>query len=82
MKKGMLLIGVVVGIAAGAAVSLYLKDDEIRAKVDESARRIKDLADLIQERVEQNRAKVEETRASETLRNQQWADQQWEALGI
>ncbi|MBM7000120.1 YtxH domain-containing protein [bacterium] len=82
MKKGMLLIGVVVGIAAGAAVGLYLKDDEIRAKVDESARRIKDLADLIQERVEQNRAKVEETRASETLRNQQWADQQWEALGI
>ena len=83
MKNNLMFIGTIMGAAAAAyLVSLYMKDDEIHQKVDRSIADIKNLAAALRQRLGDKRAEQAVREQEDIARNQQWADQQWEALGI
>jgi hypothetical protein len=83
MKKGLGIAGVLVGAALiGVVVGLYRTDADVKDSIDKSVEEISNLANLLIDKVssaaEQRKAEWDQ----QTKVNQQWADQQWDALGI
>lgn len=83
MKKGLLFAGGLIGAALVCSVAvLYSRDEEIRASIDNAVSSVRDVVGKVQAVVDQVRAEQRQSWEEMSAQNQQWADQQWEALGI
>lgn len=83
MKNGLFLLGLTVCAGVVGTVSyLYRTDADVRAKVNEAAASVRELCSVVAERATERRAAQEQRYQSEVARNQQWAEEQWEAIGI
>ncbi|MBS5451100.1 MAG: hypothetical protein KHY83_11595 [Coriobacteriia bacterium] len=83
MKKGF-FAACMLSIAASAAVVVYAyrTDERVRETVDTAMKSVGELVGVIKERVQDKKQEDVLKEQEETHRNQAWADQQWEALGI
>lgn len=83
MKKGLALLGLLSCAAVVTVVTyLYRTDAEVRGKVDEATKSVGDLCSLVNTKVKDREHAAQKSYEDEVARNQAWADQQWEALGI
>lgn len=76
-----------IGVAAAAAVSsavvyLYLSDKEVHEKVDNAVASVADAVKEVKRGIELNKLSKKGEQGDPVVRNQAWADEQWEALGI
>ena len=84
MRKFIKVLGIV-GVAAAAAVvtSSVLSDQETLNKVNDAADKVKKAAQELVKTVQEGIAQAQkQTGMSADEKNQAWADEQWEALGI
>lgn len=83
MKRGF-IFACVLSLAATAAVVVYAyrQDKDVRDKIDTAVKSVSDFAGVMKDRSEQKKAQSAYEDEQARLRNQAWADQQWEALGI
>ena len=83
MKKGLFLLGLVSCAAVATVVTyLYRTDEEVHEKVGEAAKSVGSLYDLVSDKIRKKAEAEQQEYEDEVARNQAWADQQWEALGI
>lgn len=83
MKKGLFLLGLMSCATIVTAVTyLYRTDNEVHTKVDEASRSVVDLCSMVGEKIRSRADVKQQSYENEVARNQDWADQQWEALGI
>ena len=83
MKKGLFLLGLMSCAAVATVVTyLYRTDEEVHDKVDEAAKSVSSLYGLVSEKMRKKAEAEQQEYEDEVTRNQAWADQQWEALGI
>lgn len=76
-----------VGVTAAAVISstvvyLYMSDKEVQDKVNKAVASVGDAISEIKNSIELNKLMRQEEQQNPTARNQAWADEQWEALGI
>lgn len=84
MRKFIKVLGIV-GVAAAAAVvtSSVLSDQETLNKVNDAADKVKKAAQELVKTVQEGIAQAQKQAGmSADEKNQAWADEQWEALGI
>lgn len=83
MKKGF-FAACLLSVAASAAVVVYAyrTDERVREAVDEAKKSVGEFVAVVRERLDQKKQGEVLQEEDATRRNQQWADQQWEALGI
>lgn len=83
MKKGF-LAACLLSIAASAVVVVYAyrNDDKVRETVDGAVKDVSEFVGVIRDRVNMKKQDMAAHDQEATQRNQAWADQQWEALGI
>ena len=83
MKKGF-FAACLLSVAGSAAVVVYAyrNDDKVREAVDGALKGIGEFVDAIRERSDAKKQNEALQDQEATQRNQAWADQQWEALGI
>ena len=83
MKKGLFLLGLTACAAiVGTVTYLYRTDSEVREQVDAAAAGLRDVYREVGSRVRDRKVAAAENYQAEVAKNQAWADQQWEALGI
>jgi hypothetical protein len=83
MKKGLGIAGVLVGAALiGVVVGLYRTDADVKDSIDKSVEEISNLANLLIDKVSSAAEQRKAEWNQQTRVNQQWADQQWDALGL
>lgn len=83
MKKGF-VTACLLSVVASAAVVVYAyrSDERVREAVDEAVKSVGEFVDALKGRLDQKKQDDALQNEEATLRNQAWADQQWEALGI
>lgn len=83
MKKGF-LAACLISVAASAAVVVYAyrSDERVRETVDGALKNVNEFVDVLRGRLDQKKQDEALQDEEATRRNQAWADQQWEALGI
>lgn len=84
MKRALSLIGFAAAAAlTGVVAYLYMNDREVQEKVNRAVMNVGDAVTQIKASVQNlRRAAGQEGPADAVARNQAWADEQWEALGI
>ncbi len=83
MKRGLIVATAVLGaFAVATVVTRSLSDEETRAKIRKAGDELLNIVDMVRDH-QQVTAQAKQDQAEEEIRrNQAWADQQWEALGI
>lgn len=83
MKKLLSFIGfTAAAIVSSTVVYLYMNDREVRNKVDAAISSVGDAVREVKRGVEAGRSSKMGEGGDPIARNQAWADEQWEALGI
>lgn len=83
MKKGLMFMGGLIGAALVCSVAmLYARDEEVRSSVDNAVDSVRDVYGRVKAVVAQGRERTQQMWEQQSIENQQWVDQQWEALGI
>ena len=83
MKKFLSFIGfTAAAVVSSTVVYLYMNDKEVHNKVDRAIASVGDAVREIKRGIETNKASKAGQESDPVGRNQAWADEQWEALGI
>ena len=83
MKKLLSFIGfTAAAVVSSTVVYLYMNDREVRNKVDAAIASVGDAVREVKRGIETERGAKADTAGDPVARNQAWADEQWEALGI
>jgi len=82
MKRFVSFLGVTAAaVISSTVVYLYMSDQEVHDKVNRAVKSVGDAVTEIRNSIELNRLMKQEQQ-NPTARNQAWADEQWEAIGI
>ena len=83
MKKLLSFIGfTAAAVVSSTVVYLYMNDREGRNKVDAAIASVGDAVREVRRGIETERGAKADKAGDPVARNQAWADEQWEALGI
>ncbi len=83
MKKLLSFIGfTAAAVVSSTVVYLYMNDREVRNKVDAAIASVGDAVREVKRGIETERGAKADKVGDPVARNQAWADEQWEALGI
>lgn len=83
MKKLLSFIGfTAAAVVSSTVVYLYMNDREVRNKVDAAIASVGDAVREVKRGIETERGAKADKAGDSVARNQAWADEQWEALGI
>lgn len=83
MKKGFFAVCLMSMVASAAVVVYaYRNDKEVKRAIDGAAHQVRDFAMTVKQRLDKKKESDQVDEEAQILRNQTWADQQWEALGI